>query len=349
LLLALGFVPVRLGTGGDGTLVTTGSAYISSKNCVFTRQIVGEFAKGLGYTKLIDYIALDSTCFQMFRVGEVIDYYFGVKPVFLGVPRNFALPEARPYFYGEIDEFAGKLEAIAGQSLDPAKLAESTELLAGIRESVLALYEIQSRADAPISWREVYEVVQAGFALDRRRYADLLADLLREAKSSKGETDEGATRIIVSGSGLPPGDRKLVDIIDGLGARIVGDDLWTGYAAFVGLKVQGPGLHAIADAYLDRLPHASLPYLDLASDRRLAHLRSLIEATGAQGVIYHTLRYCDAFTFKANETKAVLADDGIPLLEIHTEYASSDVEAMRTRAEAFIEMLENERRQEAAI
>jgi benzoyl-CoA reductase/2-hydroxyglutaryl-CoA dehydratase subunit BcrC/BadD/HgdB len=31
----------------------------------------------------------------------------------------------------------------------------------------------------------------------------------------------------------------------------------------------------------------------------------------------------------------------VPLLEIHTEYAGSDFEAIRTRVEAFIEMVES--------
>ena len=90
---------------------------------------------------------------------------------------------------------------------------------------------------------------------------------------------------------------------------------------------------------MNRTPHAALPYLNLESDRRLKKLHELLSQSKAQGVIYHTLRYCDPFTFKAKETKNVLAKSGIPLLEIHTEYAGSDYEAMKTRVEAFVEMI----------
>jgi hypothetical protein len=51
------------------------------------------------------------------------------------------------------------------------------------------------------------------------------------------------------------------------------------------------------------------------------------------------LRYCDAFTFKAPETKRVFLDQGTSFLEIHTEYSGSDYEAIRTRIEAFIELV----------
>jgi benzoyl-CoA reductase/2-hydroxyglutaryl-CoA dehydratase subunit BcrC/BadD/HgdB len=95
---------------------------------------------------------------------------------------------------------------------------------------------------------------------------------------------------------------------------------------------------AIADAYLGRVPCAALPNLQLEGDRRVENLLASVRDTQADGLIYHTLRYCDPFTFKAGETKRLLSPD-IPFLEIHTEYATSDVEGIRTRLRAFIELL----------
>jgi len=342
LIHALGLIPLHLGTGGDGELVTAGSAYVSSKNCVFTRQVVGEFAKGLGFTKYIDHLAVDSTCFQMYRVGEVVSYYFGIHTVYLGVPRNFALEEAREYFRYELRDFTGELEEIAGRKLDPAALEKSVGLFDSIRRSIRELYRIQALDGAPVSWREVYDTVQAGYVLDREEFDQLLKELIAEANAAgipDGFDRTNPARLLVSGSGLPPKDRKLLDLLEELGGRVVGDDLWTGYAHVADLDIREATIEGIADAYLDRLPHASLPYLDQASDRRLANLNKLIRENGAHGVIYHTLRYCDPFSFKAGETKEVVGEDHVPLLEIHTEYAGSDTEAMRTRAEAFIEML----------
>ena len=96
----------------------------------------------------------------------------------------------------------------------------------------------------------------------------------------------------------------------------MGDDLWSGLNFFLNLNIKEATPFGVADAYLDRVPHASLPYLDLKSDGRLANLKHQIEEFNADGVIYHTLRYCDAFTFKAGETKDVLGK--VPFLEIHT-------------------------------
>jgi benzoyl-CoA reductase/2-hydroxyglutaryl-CoA dehydratase subunit BcrC/BadD/HgdB len=341
ILHALGLIPVRLGTGGDGSLVDVGARYISSKNCVFARAVVGSFEKREDpYVINSDLVAVDSTCLQLYRVAEIIEYYFKVKTHILGVPRNFYLPEARDYFFGEVEAFTQGLEEAAGQKLDLDRLAQSIKLYNAIREAVQALYLEQTRSDAAITWRETYDAVQAGYYLDRAQFLDLLNQLLSDAVAERGKRKLAAgPRILLSGSVIQPKDNKLIDILESLGARIVGDDLWSGNSPYVGLEVKEASLRGIADAYLDRLPHASLPYLDQATDRRLKHLRQLAQSTEAKGVVYHTLRYCDAWSFKAKETKEVLARDGVSLLEIHTEYSGSDFEAIRTRAEAFLEML----------
>jgi benzoyl-CoA reductase/2-hydroxyglutaryl-CoA dehydratase subunit BcrC/BadD/HgdB len=344
LIHALGLIPVRLGTGGDDRLVEVGSRWISTKNCVFTRQAVGLFAEQTDpYVRNSDVVAVDATCLQLFRLSEIIEYYFKAKTVVLGVPRNFYQPEGIEYFRHEVQGFAQELEAIAGQALSPDRLRASIALYDAIRATTAALYRHQAADDAVISWRQVYEVVQAGYYLDRAEYAGLLSDLLAEVEEKRLDAAypkvPDGPRVFISGSVIPPGDNKLLDILESFGARIVGDDLWSGFAPAIGVDIVAPTLPDLADAYIKRLPHGALPYLDQASDRRIANLKALIREFRVRGVVYHSLRYCDAYTFKTVETKNILKAIGIPLLDIHTEYAGSDFEAIRTRAEAFLEMV----------
>lgn len=351
-ITALGLIPIRIGTGGNDRLVEIGSRYISTKNCVYVREAVGLFAENKDpYIVNSDVVAFDATCLQLFRTAEVVEHYFKVKTLVLGVPRNFYWPEAKEYFFRELEHFTAKLEDLAGTKLDPARLAASIELHNGIRASLRELYRYQAGDNALISWTQTYDVVHAGYYLDREEYAILLQELLSELKDKQGEPVLGQTfgeaRIFLSGSVIPPKDRKLIDIIEQVGGRIVGDDLWSGLVPSLNLDIKEPTLKGIANAFLSRVPHAALPYLDLDSDERLKNLKAQVGVFNAQGVINHTLRYCDPYTFKAGETKDQLKQIGIPMLEIHTEYAGSDFEAIRTRVEAFVEMLKNLDYQEA--
>lgn len=342
LIYALDLIPVHLGTGGDERLVELGSRYISVMNCVFTRQVTGLFAeKKDPYVQNVDLVVVDVTCKQLYRVAEIINYYFGVAVETIGVPYNYTVAAGKLYFRKEIDAFAAKLEQFAGQKLAPEKLKKSIALFKAIRKAIKELYRWQAEAATPISWREVYDVVQAGYYLDKKLYLSLLEELLQEINSAAPGPYVGATgpRILLSGSIIPPGDRKILDIVEKIGGRIVVDDLWSGFGQVIDLEIAGSSVEAIADAYIARHPHGSLPHLDLDTDRRLQNIRKLIRDFQVDGVLFHTLRYCDSFTFKANETKNVIKADGVPFLEIHTEYAGSDFEAIRTRTEAFIEIL----------
>jgi benzoyl-CoA reductase/2-hydroxyglutaryl-CoA dehydratase subunit BcrC/BadD/HgdB len=341
---ALGLIPVRIGTGGDDHLVELGARYISTKNCVYVRQTVGLFAENQDpYVQAADILAFDATCLQTYRTAEVLQYYFKREVLILGVPRNFNWAPGQTYFAREAEDFVRKLEGLVGQELDPDDLAGAVALYESIRTAIVKLYRYQAVRDPLISWEEVTRVIQAGHYLDREKYLVLLRALLEELAAAQGPAQigirAGEVRLFLSGSLIPPGDDKLVGIIREVGGRIVGDDLWSGLVPYLAVTVEEPTVAGVARAYLNRTPHGALPYLDLATDRRLKRLRELIVEFKAQGVIYHTLRYCDPYTFKAKETKEVLAQDKVPFLEIHTEYAGSDVEAVRTRVETFVEML----------
>lgn len=346
IIVALELIPVRLCRGGDVRLVEVGSRYVSTKNCVFIRESLGLFAEGTDpYLKNSDMIAVAATCMQMYRLGELIQEYFNRKPFILGVPRNFYLPEGKEYFRFELENFTERLEKACGRQLKPEALRESIALFNDIRDTISRIYRFQSLDSEPLRWRDVFETIQAGFYLDRFQYRSLLKELLQELESVK---DEGAAaarderpRLLLAGTIIAPGDIKLIDIIEKLGGRVVADDLCSGLRPLTHVNVKDCSIGGIADAYMDRVPCGSLPYLlSLETDRRLANMSDLIGKYNVEGIIYHTLRYCDPFTFKAVETKKFFQDKAA-FLEIHTEYAPVDVESLRTRIEAFLEVIQN--------
>lgn len=346
IIVALGLIPVRLCRGGDVRLVEVGSRYVSTKNCVFIRESLGLFAEGTDpYLKNSDIVAVAATCMQMYRLGELIEEYFNRKPLILGIPRNFYLPEGKEYFRNELENFATRLEKVSGRQLKPEALKESIELYRDIRDAISRIYKFQAMDPEPVRWRDVFETIQAGFYLDRFHYRSLLWELLRELdeimKESPSHVEDERPRIMLSGTIIAPGDTKLIDIIEKLGGRVVADDLCSGLRPLTHVNVKEHSIGGIADAYMDRVPCGSLPYLlSLDTDRRLDNMAELINAYKVEGIIYHTLRYCDPFTFKAVETKNFFKDKAA-FLEIHTEYAPVDVEAVRTRVEAFLELIQN--------
>ncbi|WP_373840364.1 2-hydroxyacyl-CoA dehydratase family protein [Methanospirillum sp.] len=342
IIYALGMIPIRLGKGGNEYLVELGARYISSQNCAFIRSCMGMFAENTDpYLQKTDLFAFDNVCMQVFRLGEVSKYISNKKAMFLGIPRNLSSQSSRTYFLGEMNHFTRKLEELQGHTLDSDNLAQSIELFQEIRRLTLDLYNSLIAKDVPISWNEVNAVVHSGYYLDKKRYAILLHELIEEIDSfpSLPSNHNKNVKIIISGSPIAPGDTKLNDIITQVHGTIVGDDLWSGRNMLLNMKIRSPSIAGIADAYLNWIIHHSLPCFDNELDNRVDNLIQTVRETQAQGVIYHTIRYCDSATLKTMGLKNRLKNEGIPLLEIHTEYSKSDLEAIRTRIEAFFEMI----------
>ena len=65
----------------------------------------------------------------------------------------------------------------------------------------------------------------------------------------------------------------------------------------------------------------------------------LARAYQVDGVINTNLKFCTTFKVEAPALESALEAQGIPVLDIETDYTDNDVEQLRTRVQAFVEML----------
>jgi len=344
LIHACGLIPIRICQGGDNRLAEIGANYISTQNCFFLRQCIGLFVERQDpYVRELDALATDTTCLQLYRMATLLEHYFQTNVIFLGVPKNREVPEADAYFTQEVGQFLSQMEKMAGRPLDEGSLTRTLKLFAGIRQAITQLYEYLANDRPLISWRDVLEVVQAGYCLDRAQYLILLQELLgelAERAAAPCRTVERRVRVLLAGSLIARGDTKLITILEECGARVVGDLIWSGMAPFVNLAVKEYSLAGLVAAYYSRLPHGAIPHMEVDNDDRLIVLQELAKKTRANGIVYYSLRYCDPFSFKVLCTKNAMKRIAVPLMEAQTEYSPEDTENLRTRVEAFVEMLD---------
>lgn len=346
---SLGLIPIRLGWGGDDALADDGIPYITAIQCPYVRQTIGVFKENKNpYAVNSDIIAISAVCLQEYRMAEILRYYFGKTTLTLSIPKNFYLPEGREYFIKEINWFAGELEKIAGTKLDDEKLRKSIDLYGEIRKNISEIYNLLALDNSPITWSQILKVIQTGFYLYPEKYLTLLQKLNNELKT-KPDSDrvkpKKEVRVLLSGSIIAPGNTKIIEVLEGLGIKIVADDICTGQRTFAGLKINEPTLAGISNAYLDKIPCAAQLYPFRETDKRLENIFHLIDAHRADGVIYHTIRFCDPMTFRVEENKNLLSEKGIPFLQLHTDYGVSDIGQLQTRAGALLEMIKRQKKE----
>jgi benzoyl-CoA reductase/2-hydroxyglutaryl-CoA dehydratase subunit BcrC/BadD/HgdB len=172
----------------------------------------------------------------------------------------------------------------------------------------------------------------------------MLDAILKElaAPGERIDRNKSGPRLLISGSVMASGDRKILDLAQELGINIVIDELCTGSRWFWN-DVEEPTLEGLARRYLRKIPCATLPDVRREGNARREHIKALIDQYRVSGVIYYTLRFCDAYSFKVEDDRKWLKQMGIPLLHINSDYSSINLGQIRTRLEAFMELLQGRR------
>ena len=73
--------------------------------------------------------------------------------------------------------------------------------------------------------------------------------------------------------------------------------------------------------------------------QRIFRIRQMIRDYKIEGVIYHVLRGCLVYDFEYRKIEEDLGRLGIPVIRLETDYNEEDIEQLRIRIEAFIEMI----------
>jgi benzoyl-CoA reductase/2-hydroxyglutaryl-CoA dehydratase subunit BcrC/BadD/HgdB len=75
---------------------------------------------------------------------------------------------------------------------------------------------------------------------------------------------------------------------------------------------------------------------------RLRRLAEVCQEYDVAGLVYHNLRMCLPFEAEAAAVRQLAQERGLALLQVQTDYAEADGEQLRTRVEAFRELLEEQ-------
>lgn len=346
LIHAHGMMAVRLGTAAE-SYMATGKEYIHQYTCPYIKCVVGEMlTKGTFSHDNVDVISGSVICLTVHRALEVLKAYTKKPTYYFSIPHLPPENIEERFFVSEMEWFSARLSEISGRRLDPQRLRESVALYNSIKATLKELYRLQAMEGSAIRWIDVFKLIRAGFLLGPEEYLKLLEDVLSEVKQlseNEGPSTHRKFRIMLSGSPVMPMDDLIIDTIEETGGRIVADTLCTGLRTFDDLLVEDATLKGLAHTYLYSSPCASCQDMNLRSDRRLKKMLKLIREIPVDGIIYYCLRFCDPYSFKANEIKETLwKETELPVLPIHWEYGGS-YGSLQTRIEGFLESIQERR------
>jgi len=336
---AAGFLPIRI-MGGRGT-ISAADLVSPAFVCPYIRRAL---EKGLRHEyDFLSGIIQGYTCDVACGVTKIWEQNIGGE-LFHTIPLPYNdNPEARLFFRAALRELIDKMQAIGGRFND-ASLEKSLDLYREIREIALELYSMRYDRRMPLTASQFHSVVLAGFYVPPEDYRRMISELLSEIRnapdviarpSGRGNPRSGdSIPIMVSGSLVE--EPAVLDLLENSGGKVVADDLCTGLRNFQPPSGQGGDpIEQLIDRYMNRMP---CPARSRAEDRAVV-LARLIERSGARGVVFLLQKFCTPHLADHPFIQAELKKKGIPSTMIEMDEAGINEGQMRTRFEAFFEML----------
>ena len=215
-------------------------------------------------------------------------------------------------------------------------LAEAVKAANHVRHMMQELYAMQKKSPLPMRGSELFKLGLEVLSGEGQDTAGTLKSVIDKVKKQAGAGQgRKKPRILVSGNVMDrPG---LFEIIEGAGAEVPVADLCTASRYFERtVDEDAPDIYrALAAAYLGE-PRCSRT----ATPAEIyARLSKKVKEYSIDGVLLTSLKYCDQVLNDIPYLVRNFTAAGTPVLFVENDYLFSDSGRLRTRVEAFIEML----------
>ncbi len=307
-------------------------AYMHPNTCYYVKSLL---ASGLaGAEAGAGAVVFANSCDGMRRLHDVWkEYVEGVPALFVDIPKKKD-PASVEYFAAELSRFARRLEeAFPGAEITDEGLEEAIETCNEVRLLMDEVFALQRDAASGVSGRAVLELCLEESRSHPVDFARKVRKFISEAKDV-GATDS-SRRIVLTANVIHRPD--LIELIEQAGGRVVALDACMGIRHYdTPVKSHTPDpMTALAARYLEK---ASCPRME-GIEERFQRLKGLAKESGAEGIIYSTVKFCDLHLYEAPLMRVTSEDAGFPVLFLENDYEWTGLEQMKTRVEAFLGMI----------
>ncbi len=285
-----------------------------------------------GHGNRMDGFLFPHTCDSIQNLASIVNDYLGLsKPCyFFYHPKAPYRPSSRLFYLQQLKDLTANLEGQLGP-MDLKELKRRVEQGQKIAACLGELYRLRRDGKLLVSNQEFYQVIRQGEYLHPDDFLPLLHEFL---ESSRGESRAGPRLIL---SGVLPNPPEILTLLDELAVRVADDDfLSCSRRLLVTPSEKEDPFEALMETYFAMAPCTTK---DSPLEERIRYLKSKIRKSGARGMIFYMVKYCEPELFDVPQVVKELKNEGVATLVLDTELNQGLSGQMRTRVEAFVEMI----------
>ncbi len=285
-----------------------------------------------GKCEELDGFLFPHTCDSIQNLTSIVTDYLSLdKPCyFFYHPKQPYRDSARAYYLENLKALVSRLESEWG-TLDHAELRRRVKQGQELASLIGKIYEQRARGRLRATNSAFYQVIRQGEFLHPDDFIPLLTAFLA---SATGEEEQGLSVVL---SGVLPNPPDILTLLDETGIRVSEDDFLNCSRR---LRIPPSGaedpFEAMAEGYFGMPPCTTK---DSSLALRLDAILEKIERSGAKGVIFYMVKFCEPELFDVPELVEGLREKGVPTLVMDVEINQGFGGQLATRVEAFGEML----------
>jgi benzoyl-CoA reductase/2-hydroxyglutaryl-CoA dehydratase subunit BcrC/BadD/HgdB len=298
------------------------------------------------FMSLADIIVAPASCDGKVKLGEILEDWLPV--IMMNLPRVKTGDTTAQLWVEEVLYMGSQLARLTGTEMTTRNLREAIDVYNRAHLALSRLTGLRWADRSPIWGRDALLAAQMALVDDIERWTAKMGKLCDEleARAAVGKwvgTGEEA-RLLLAGSPVIWPNWKVPNLVEESGGLIVVDELCTGARVLGDPVVSDEGtlrdmVRAVAERYF--FP-CTCPCFS-PNDERESRMLRLVSEHRVEGVVYHALRGCHLGMLEATRLELALRREGVPMLKVESEYDEGDVEQIRTRVEAFVEMIQARR------
>jgi benzoyl-CoA reductase/2-hydroxyglutaryl-CoA dehydratase subunit BcrC/BadD/HgdB len=285
-----------------------------------------------GHCDALDGFLFPHTCDSIQNLASIVNDYLGLdKPCyFFYHPKAPYRASSRLFYLEQLKILASLLEKRWGPAADDEfekRMKQARQIGALMKEA----YDLRAKGALRATNEEFYRVIRQGEYLHPDDFLPLLHEFL---KTSKGGSRTGPAVVL---SGILPNPPEILRHLDELRVVVGEDDLLNCGRRLVCPPVVSEGLfESLADGYLLMPPCSTR---DSSLQERLDFLLEKVRRADARGIIFWMVKFCEPELFDVPQIAQELKRRGLAILVVDTEINQGLSGQLRTRLEAFVEMM----------
>jgi benzoyl-CoA reductase/2-hydroxyglutaryl-CoA dehydratase subunit BcrC/BadD/HgdB len=332
LIIAAGLEPARI--LGQVDKIKEADTYIFSNVCPYMKNILDSGLRNK--LENLDGVIFTSSCDGMRRIYDLWTRYIETPFIhMLEVPRNQS-EHGIQYLSAQFFDLKTRLEEVFGVHISNEKLEKAISVMNDRREMMMDLFEKQKEIPTRFKGSDLLSLCLEETIYPKDETEGKLKFLSAQSHTSN-DSRQRPPRILVLGNAV----HKLIlfNMIEDAKAAVVVFDTCNGLKHYSDLVEKGSDpIERLARRYLLKPSCARMP----GFDKRIDRLERIIEDYSIEGIIYNSLKFCDYSLFEGRQIEGFARKGRVPFLLLENDYLWGDVERMKTRIEAFLEVVREE-------